>query len=363
MIKLGIEATCLCTPNKSGIAQYASSLLDAMQQQADFNQKFEVDLLYKLSRIKKRKFCYKTAVYPPKWHYNGLLPLNKNYGIVHSLDNIFLDFKKAKKVVSVYDLAIFKEENNFEGYTDEAFKAKTFDFLKRVTTKADAIITISESTKKDLLHFFNYPEEKVFVTHLGVRLPKVFENNSGILQKHNLQTKKYFLFAGMVSIRKNLINLIKAYKQSGTCNDYKLVFSGGASMGYDKILEEVKKTGLEKEVIFPGFVSDNELSDLFIHAKAFLFPTFYEGFGMPIIEAMHYKVPVLIGDRGAAPEVAQQHAIHSNPFNVDSIAEGIKKVIEVNDLKIMEAANHAATFTWEKCAKETIAVYNRFLTE
>jgi glycosyltransferase involved in cell wall biosynthesis len=192
-----------------------------------------------------------------------------------------------------------------------------------------------------------------------VRLPRIFESNSGILEKHSLETKKYFLFAGMISIRKNLLNLIKAYKESGMHKEYKLVLSGGASMGYDTIIAEVKKAGLEKNVLFPGFVSDNELSDLFINAKAFLFPTFYEGFGMPIIEAMHYNVPVLIGDRGAAPEVADNHAILSNPFDVDSIADGIKKVATMNDLSISNAANHAAKFTWEKCAKETMAVYNK----
>ena len=165
----------------------------------------------------------------------------------------------------------------------------------------------------------------------------------------------------MISIRKNLINLIKAFKESGTYKDYKLVLSGGTSMGYDKILEEVNKSNLQNEVVFTGFVSDNELSDLFINAKAFLFPTFYEGFGMPIIEAMHYKVPVLIGDRGAAPEVAKHHAIHSNPFEVDSIAEGIKKVIEVNNNAIQEAAKYAATFTWDNCAKETVSVYNQLM--
>ncbi len=359
MIKIGIEATTLCTPNKSGIAQYAASLLEALSDDKEFKENYEIELLYKLSRFKKRKYCYNTSKYPPKWHFKGLLPLIKNYQIVHSLDNIFLDFRKVKKIVSVYDLAIFKEENNFEGYTDEAFKNKTYSFLKNVTKKADAIIAISESTKKDLLHYFNFPEEKVFVTHLGVRLPKIFESNSGILEKHSLETKKYFLFAGMISIRKNLLNLIKAYKESGMHKEYKLVLSGGASMGYDTIIAEVKKAGLEKNVLFPGFVSDNELSDLFINAKAFLFPTFYEGFGMPIIEAMHYNVPVLIGDRGAAPEVADNHAILSNPFDVDSIADGIKKVATMNDLSISNAANHAAKFTWEKCAKETMAVYNK----
>ncbi len=363
MIKLGIEATSVCTPHRSGIANYTASLIEALATNNEFQTNFNLDLLYKLSRIKKRTYCFNPQHYKPVWHYNSLLPINKSYRLVHSPDNIFLNFKGAKKIVTIHDLAILKKENDIKGYTDERFKSKVIDYLTFVSKKADAIITVSQFTKNDFLNHFDFPENKVFVTHLGVRLPATIKSTSNILEKNNLLPKKYVLFTGMISIRKNLINLIKAFKESGLYTGYKLVLAGSASMGYDKIITEVKKVELENTIVFTGFISDIELSDLFKNAKAFLFPTFYEGFGMPIIEAMNYQVPVLIGNRGAAPEIAANNAIQANPFDVCSIAEGIKKTIEMNNGAIEAAAKHAATFTWEKCAKETLDTYKRVLTE
>jgi len=360
--KIGIEATSVCSQNRSGIANYTVNLIEALSNNELFGSKYNLDLLYKLSRIKKKQYCFKPQTYKPVWHYKSLLPFNKNYQLLHSTDNIFLNYSNAKKIVTIHDLAIFKSQNNIEGYTNEEFKNKTKEFLKTVTSKADAIVTVSQSTKNDLLELFNYPQEKVFVTHLGMRLPQKHAA-TGILKKHQLIAKKYFLFTGMISIRKNLLNLIKAYKQSQIYNDYQLVLAGSHSMGFNKIMELVKKENLTDKIIFTDFISDAELADLYSNAKVFLFPTFYEGFGMPILEAMHYELPVLIGNAGSAPEVANGNAIECIPFDIESISNGMKMLLNVSNENIVAAKKHAQGFTWEKCADKTIEVYNRVLTE
>ena len=248
-----------------------------------------------------------------------------------------------------------------EGYTSAEFKEKSFKYLSNVAKRADTIISISESTKKDFLELFDYKPENIIVTHLGLRLNNKPVESKNVLTKLNIQPKKYFLFAGMISIRKNLVNLIKAYKESGLKDDFKLVLAGDASMGHDKIVSEIEKLNLQQNVILSGFVSDEELAELYLNSKAFLFPTFYEGFGFPIIEAMSYGIPVLIGDRGAAPEVAGNHAVQVNPFEVDSISEGIKKVITVSETQIAAAKKHSEQFTWSRCARQTIDVYKSVL--
>ena len=357
MIKLGIEATSLLTPNRSGIANYTYNLIDGLLNEKDFRKEYDLELLYKLSRFKKREYKYIPANADVHWHFNKILPLNKKRDIIHSPDSILLDWKKPKKVVTIHDLAIFKKENEIVDYTTKEFKEKSYNFLTEVAKQADAIITVSESTKNDFLNLFDYKPENIFVTHLGLRLKSNQIKSSEIITKLGIQKKGYFLFAGMISIRKNLINLIKAYKESGLSTDYKLVLAGGASMGYDKIIKEIEKNNLQKNVILTGFVSDEELADLYINAKAFLFPTYYEGFGLPIIEAMNYGTPVLIGDRGAAPEIAGNNAVQVNPFNVDSISEGIKEIITITESQIAVAKKHAEQFTWSRCARQTMDVY------
>jgi glycosyltransferase involved in cell wall biosynthesis len=234
--------------------------------------------------------------------------------------------------------------------------------LTNVCKQADAIITVSECTKRDLLSMFDYKPENIFVTPLGSRFKSVDINNfSEIFNKYEIKEKKYFLFTGMISIRKNIINLIKAYKRSGLSDEYNLVLAGGMSMGHEIIIQEIEKNGLKKNIVLPGFVSDEELALLYTNAKAFLFPTYYEGFGLPIIEAMSYGIPVLIGNRGAAPEIAGSHGIQVDPFDIDSISNGISKMVDVTDNEINTAANHAKKYTWQECALKTMNVYKTVL--
>ena len=361
MINLGIEATSLCTPKPTGIAYYTHNLIDGLLNESDFTNEYNLKLLYKLSRYKKRAYRYIPFVNAAQWHYKNMIPLNKKFDIVHSADNILINWKKPKKIVTIYDLAIFQKENNMEGYTSSEFKEKSYIYLSNVAKQADAIISISECTKKDFLNLFDYKPENIFVTHLGLRLKNRCSDKTKIIDKLSIQKKKYFLFTGIISIRKNIINLIKAFKQSGLSEDYKLVLAGEMSMGHDKIINEIEKNDLQKKVLLSGFVSDDELAELYKNAKAFLFPTFYEGFGLPIIEAFSYGIPVLIGNRGAAPEVAGNNAIQVNPFDVNSIAKGILEIMNINESEILTAKKYAEQFTWNNCTLKTMDIYKSVL--
>ena len=132
-------------------------------------------------------------------------------------------------------------------------------------------------------------------------------------------------------------------------------------MGADKIAYEIDKNNLKGKAILTGFVSDNELPILYSNAKAFLFPTYYEGFGLPIIEAMSYETPVVTGNIGASPEVAGGFAELVNPFDVGSIAQGICKVALYSEKQIEEAKEYSKKFTWNKCVSQTVDVYRNVL--
>ncbi len=361
MIKLGIEATSLCTPNRSGIANYTFNLINALLENQEFKTEFDLKLLYKLSRYKKRNYRYLPFEDVARWHFNQILPLQKNTDIVHSPDSIFIDWKKPKKIVTIHDLAIYKTENQLKDYTSAEFRAKNFAFLKRVAKEADAILTVSECTKSDFLELFDYKPEQIIVTHLGFRLPATIASNDTLIKRFSISPKNYLLFAGLISVRKNIVNLLKAYKKSGVYQEYKLVLAGSFGMGHQTIMDEITNLGIAEHVILPGFVSDAELAALYANAKAFLFPTYYEGFGLPIVEAMMYGIPVMIGDRGAAPEIAGQHALQVNPFDIDSISNGIVRTINTTELQIAAARAHAAQYTWNNCAQKTIKVYQSLI--
>jgi len=361
MIKLGIEATSVCNPNPSGIANYTLNLIDGLLTDTDFKKQFDLKLLYKLSRYKKRNFRYMPFDGAAQWHFNNLLPLNRNFDILHATDNIIINWKRPKKVVTIYDLAVLQKQNLIEGYTTPEFRERSMKYLSDVAKKADAIISISENTKKDFLELFDYKEENIFVTHLGLRLKQTSLKADDVLTKYNIQAKKYFLFTGMISIRKNIINLINAYKESGLSDEYKLILAGEMSMGADKIANEIEKNNLKGKAILTGFVSDNELPILYSNAKAFLFPTYYEGFGLPIIEALSYGTPVVTGNVGASPEVAGNFAELVNPFEVGSIAQGIREAALYSEKQIEEAKEYSKQFTWNRCVSQTVDVYKEVL--
>lgn len=361
MIKAGIESTSLCTSHRTGIANYTFNLIDQFLNNPAFNKEIRPSLLYKLSRYKKREERYLPTGAEVLWHYGKVLPFNNKFDILHSPDSVFLSRTGSKKVVTVHDLAIFKEQNKIEGYTNDKFREKQYAFLKKISIHADALITVSESTKNDLLEMFDIADAKVTVTHLGSRFHSI-DADVSCLKDFQIESKKYLLFAGAISIRKNILSIIKAYKHSGLYSGYKLVLAGAMSMGHETILEEIRKNGLEKHIVITGFVSDGVLKALYENARAFVFSTYYEGFGLPIVEAMNAGVPVLIGNKGAAPEIAGGHALVCDPFDVDSIAEGMKRTLDLADeKKLSDAKQFAAGYTWENCASKTVGVYRSLL--
>jgi glycosyltransferase involved in cell wall biosynthesis len=125
----------------------------------------------------------------------------------------------------------------------------------------------------------------------------------------------------------------------------------------EETLEAVRQCGLSKQVQLLGYVPDEDLPALYAGAGCFVFPTLYEGFGMPILEAMASGTPVLTSTTGAAPEISDGLAVHVNPYDVEAIADGIDRALETPAATIAQAREHAKTFTWERCASQTLAVY------
>ena len=235
---------------------------------------------------------------------------------------------------------------------------------KLSTRRVDSIITVSYSSKEDIAKFLAVPEEKIKVIYHGNR-PRTLEikdESISNLYQNKKEKFPYILWVGKMYTHKNLPRLLRAYsKLVKTWHiKHQLVLCGMKGWGYSSFMETVKELNLQDRVIFKGYLPDNELELVYSNASLFIFPSLSEGFGLPILEAMSYGVPVITSNYGSMAEVAGDAALLVDPYNIDKIAEAMYKVLTDQDLRknlINKGLERAKQFSWEKTAKETLGVY------
>lgn len=352
-MKIAYEISNCITKNPTGIGRYITSFTSAIQQENN-----DVTTLYKVSRLRKREYWFSPSERPPKAYLKGISSLTNNYDIVHGLDTELPNWRKAKKLITIHDIfPIISEVKNVS--SDNFIKNKIRKYEKAISI-SDMIVTVSNSTKNDVMQYFNVPETKIVTIYPGINQnlfkPSSEDRVREVKRKHEIN-KSFFFFVGAVSERKNTENLVRAFALSGLSETYDLVIAGPLAFNGEKTLKAIYELGLESNVKHINFVDDRDLVDLYSAADGFAFPTYYEGFGLPILEAMRCCTPVLTSNTGSAPEVADGNAILVSPNSIDSIADGLKQLTRVNGAQIDKAFTHASSFTWEKCAKETLNLY------
>ncbi|MBQ8297142.1 MAG: glycosyltransferase family 4 protein, partial [Ruminococcus sp.] len=238
--------------------------------------------------------------------------------------------------------------------------------LKRSMKRADLIVTDSEFSKSEILKYFPQHEKKLRVVPCGVDLNKFrpCENPERIPEvKKSLEIEgEYFLYLGTIEPRKNLERLIEAYHifSQREKDAPKLVLAGGKGWLYDSIFAKVKELKLDDKVIFTKYVPSEDMNPLMCGAVAFVFPSIYEGFGMPPLEAMACGVPVLSSDAASLPEVTGDCAVICDPYSPESIAEGLMKLYSDDNLRKQlseRGLERAKGFTWEASAEILYNVY------
>lgn len=357
-MKVLIEGSTLFTQGYTGIPFYIQQLYKAL------NTTIDIKLAYNIRKIKHLKRL--KVDFPYLWYLgNRTISFSYKPDISHSLHTPFLKIKNTKKIATIHDLAIHLPEFASNDFSTDYFREKRLSLLKDFSENADAIIAVSENTKQDFLKFFDYPEHQIHVIHLApVFKPTITKNvsDNNILSKFNIHKKKFYLTVGGISYRKNSLNILKGFHLAKKHIDNKIVLTGKVSDTEKiKLNDYITKHNLHESVLSTGYISSDELHVLYENAKALLFPSFYEGFGIPIIEAMSYGIPVLTSKIGAAPEVAKSHAVLVDPYSKEDIAKGILEIDTLNTSFINNAKKYAETFTWEKVAKETVKVYESLL--
>jgi len=220
---------------------------------------------------------------------------------------------------------------------------------------AKKIIAVSENTKKDLIKLYKVPEEKIDVIYEGCN--KNFEfliSNFESISNDKIFNSKYILFVGRLEERKNIIGILEAYKilKEKYKIAHRLILAGSPGYKYEFIKLKIKNLKLEINEL--GYVDDALKYKLLSNADVFLFPTFYEGFGLPILEAQVAGAPVVASNNSSILEVAGESAILINPKKPEEIAEAVWKILSDNNLReelIRKGLENVQRFSWEKCTK------------
>ncbi len=270
----------------------------------------------------------------------------------------FFKPKKTKYVVTIADMTFFSHPEYHLWWKVWYFRY----MIPRALKTADKVITISENTKEDILRMTKIPSEKVKTIYLGVDQqfsPQTKEFCKKIGEKYHITTP-YILFVGMLEPRKNIIGLLHAYMQVKEKKGHDLVLVGKKGWKYEKIFETVKELGLQNSVHFLGYVSDEELPALYSAATCFVYPSFYEGFGIPVLEAMACGCPVITSNNSSMKEIAGNAAILIDPINKEAIKDAINRVL--SDKKEQQQRRKAGLlrvkkFRWDTMAKETRELY------
>lgn len=266
-------------------------------------------------------------------------------------------FKPKKTIVVVYDFA-------YKYATDASLKLKIFHhFLHFINSRslrlASHIIAISDFTKSEIVKYFGIPEEKITVIPLGYN--KICDSPQ---QKVEGVFEPYFLFAGVIKERKNVFSIVRAFQlfKSNDKKGVRLVIAGkGGGDYHQKILKFIEWKNFQKDVVFLDHMNDNQLSYLYSHALALVFPSLLEGFGMPILEAMDCGLPAITSNRGALKEVAADGALLIDPENVEDITSAMARVAVDSNLRehlIKKGYEISARYSWIKSAQKYINLFD-----
>ena len=271
---------------------------------------------------------------------------------------------KGKKVTIIYDLA-YKA-------IPETVRKKTRRWLELTVPKscrrADKIITISEFSKSEIIKYLQVEEEKITVMPLGVN-ENLFHSGYKFAQIQSIKEKykiegQYFLYLGTLEPRKNIERIIDAYscyvQRNHTIDVPHLVIAGRKGWMYDSIFDKVKHLKLEEKVIFTGYVLEEETPILMCGAKCFIFASLYEGFGMPVIEAMSCGTPVITSNTTSLDEVSGEAAMKVNPLNVIEITKAMEAFSDEgtrNEYRI-KGFIHSSKYTWKAAASILTSVYH-----
>jgi len=360
-VRIAIDASRITVPRRTGTENYALQLIRALLA---LPTRYHFDLYFRdqpgLDLLPKSG-NYNTHVipFPRLWtHLRFASELWRTrppltWVPAHTLPRFF----PGKAVVTVHDLGYLHFPK-----AHPAKERRYLDFTTRYSaTRADRVLADSEATKHDLIVHYQIPAEKIRIVYPGVdeRLKPTFDPT--VRAKYNLP-ERYLIFIGTLQPRKNIARLVQAFARWQMESDHKevaLALGGKPGWLYDPVwVDDVAN------VCVLGYVDDADIAALYSGALGLVLPSLYEGFGFPVLEAMRCEIPVLCSNTSSLLELGGDAAILVDPLDVDSIAEGIRKLVEDDALRtdlIARGKIQQAKFTWQSAAQAVISVFEEIL--
>lgn len=280
--------------------------------------------------------------------------------VLHVPDTSPVFFTTCKTVSTIHDLAEFYVS---EKYSKIQYLMRKI-IVKGQAKKSDYILTVSQYSKNDIINRFDINANKITVTYNGVD-KKILNKNSNLNElPKGIKKNRYLLYVGEIEKSKNVGIIIEAFNllTNNIKDELSVVIAGRKGNDYSNLIELVNKYNLNDKIKILDYVSDEELNSLYKNCNAFIFPSLFEGFGLPIIEAMASKVPVISSNSTCLPEVAGDAALLFNPNNNEELKIAIEKIIlneNISNKLIEKGINRVKYFDWNKTARKTLEVYSK----
>ncbi|MCY6355524.1 glycosyltransferase family 4 protein [Clostridium sp. ZS2-4] len=270
-------------------------------------------------------------------------------------------------VITLHDIIPYKMP---ETVGEQYLKIFTKE-IPRIIPMCDGIITVSHYSKQDIVNYFNFPPEKIFVTHLAnedIYKPLNKHTCKEFIKKTYAIEDDYILYVGGFSPRKNIVGLIDAFSKlisKSKNTKIKLVIAGSKGKSYSKYKKKAEDLRIENNVIFPGFIPLEHMPILYNASKIFVYPSLYEGFGLPPIEAMACGIPIIASNLTSIPEVVGDAAMLINPYDIEELSNAMYYIIENKTLEnqlIKKSLLRSSHFNWIKTAEKTKKAYESIIT-
>lgn len=357
---IGIDGNEANVDRKVGISEYAFQLLVRFSKNPEHDFRIYLKSPPNDQMPNQGNKWHYRLVYPKKFWTQFGLPIDlythkPKPSVFFSPTHYAPRFSPVPTVVSIMDLSFL--------YFPELFRKEDLyqlvNWTRYSVKKAAAVITISESSKNDIIKEYKIPAEKIHVVYLGIK-----ESAETKTQKMEELSKKYgvknrfVLFVGTLQPRKNITKLIESLSLIKDKN-VDLVVIGKKGWLYEDILAAPEKYGVSDRVKFLDFVPDEDLTSFYKHAECYVLPSLYEGFGLPVLEAMKYGCPVLTSNISSLPEAGGDAALYFDPKNAEDIAKSIDKVLKDKNLRsdmIKKGYAQVKKFSWDKSAEEVLSV-------
>lgn len=374
-VKIGIDGNEANSSDRVGIGKYAYHLLRHIHEFSKDDKNIQINIFLKNQPMKDLPLesdNWKYQVLGPSFFWTQIaLPMrlfveSDKPAVFFSPNHYAPRFSPCKRVISVMDLSYLRYP--------EMFLKKDLWKLKNWTSysirKSEKIFTISQFSKDTIISNFNTIDNKIIVTYPGYDKqlfipqedPNKLQETHKFLNKQFGLNAKFLLFVGTIQPRKNILALVKAFhelKKNKKNRDTQLIIVGKQGWLYQEIIKEINKFNINKDIILSDYISDDMLVKLYQSALGFVLPSFYEGFGLPVVEAMACGCPVAVSDRSSLPEIVGEAGLIFDPDKIQDIMAKLELLIS-NNLERRKYINngllHVKKFNWKNCAEITLQV-------